>query len=86
MQHYMYGRAHFLVRSKWPDMYSYYPIKVDSLYSFLKWLASWIWLPWIDAYHKTKNMSNQINGFDLLVLGLVNISNRIGITIQRKII
>ena len=30
-QHYMYGRAHFLVRNKWTDMYSHYPMKVDSM-------------------------------------------------------
>ena len=85
-QHYMYGRAHFLVRSKWPDMYSPYPLKLNSTYSILKWIASWIWFPWIDAYHKAKNMKNEINGFDCLVLGLVNIGNRIGIAIQRNII
>ena len=85
-QHYMYGRANFLVRSKWPDMYSPYPLKLNSTYSILKWIASWIWFPWIDAYHKAKNMKNEINGFDCLVLGLVNIGNRIGIAIQRNII
>ena len=31
-------------------------------------------------------MKNEINGFDCLVLGLVNIGNRIGIAIQRNII
>ena len=85
-QHYMYGRAHFLVRSKWPDMYSPYPLKLNSTYSILKWIASWIWFPWVDAYHKAKNMKNEINGFDCLVLGLVNIGNRIGIAIQSNII
>jgi len=85
-QHFMYGRANFLVRSKWPDMYSPYPLKLNSTYSILKWIASWIWFPWIDAYHKAKNMKNEINGFDCLVLGLVNIGNRIGIAIQRNII
>ena len=86
MQHYMYGRAHYLVREKWPDMYSYYPMKIDSIYTFLKWLASWFWFPWIDAYRKSKNMKNVTNGFDFIVLGLINIGNRIGIAIQRNII
>ena len=85
-QHFMYGRANFLVRSKWPDMYSPYPLKLNSTYSILKWIASWIWFPWIDAYHKAKNMKNEINGFDCLVLGLVNIGNRIGIAVQSNII
>ena len=35
---------------------------------------------------KAKNMKNEINGFDCLVLGLVNIGNRIGIAIQSNII
>ena len=82
-QHYMYGRANYLVRSKWPDMYSPYPLKLNSTYSILKWIASWIWFPWVDGYYKAKNMKNEINGFDCLILGLVNISNRIGIAIQR---
>lgn len=85
-QHYMYGRAHFLVRRKWPDMYSYYPIKINSFYSLLKWFASWVWFPWIDAYHKAKNMNNVMNGFEFLVILLINMSNRIGIAIQRNIV
>jgi len=36
VQHYMYGRAYYLVRSKWPDMYCVYPHKVHSLKDFLR--------------------------------------------------
>ena len=85
IQHYMYGRAHFLVRKKWPDMYSYYPIKIDSLFSSLKWLASWVWFPWVDAYRKVKKINKSINGFDLFVLSTINIVNRIGSAVQRNI-
>ena len=83
-QHYMYGRAHFLVRSKWPEMYSPYPKKIDSIYTFLKWLASWVWFPWLDAFLKSCKMVNQPNGFEFFTLGLINISNRIGTSVQKN--
>jgi GT2 family glycosyltransferase len=83
-QHYMYGRAHFLVRSKWPEMYSPYPQKIDSIYSFLKWLASWVWFPWLDAFLKSCKMVSQPNGFEFFTLGFINISNRIGTSIQKN--
>lgn len=83
-QHYMYGRAHFLVRSKWPEMYSPYPKKIDSIYTFLKWLASWVWFPWLDAFLKSCKMVSQPNGFEFFTLGLINISNRIGISVQKN--
>jgi len=82
-QHYMYGRAHFLVRSKWPEMYSPYPLKVDSIYLFLKWLASWVWFPWLDAFIKSRKMMYQPNWFEYFTLGLINMSNRIGISVQK---
>lgn len=84
LQHYMYGRSHFLVRSKWPDMYSPYPIKIDSIYSFIKWLASWVWFPWLDAFLKSCKMMNQPNGFEFFTLGFINISNRIGTSVQKN--
>ncbi len=67
-------------------MYSYYPIKIDSLFSSLKWLASWVWFPWVDAYRKVKKINKSINGFDLFVLSTINIVNRIGSAVQRNII
>jgi GT2 family glycosyltransferase len=83
-QHYMYGRAHFLVRSKWPEMYSPYPKKIDSIYTFLKWLASWVWFPWLDAFLKSCKMKSQPNGFEFFTLGFINISNRIGTSVQKN--
>jgi len=41
-QHYMYGRAHYLVRKKWPEMYSHYPLVIHSLWHVIKWISSWI--------------------------------------------
>lgn len=35
-QHYMYGRAYYLVRKKWPQMYSIYPHGLDSPKKILK--------------------------------------------------
>ncbi len=35
-QHYMYGRAYFLVRHKWPDMYCVYPHQLRSLRDVLR--------------------------------------------------
>jgi GT2 family glycosyltransferase len=83
-QHYMYGRAHFLVRSKWPEMYSPYPTKIDSIYSFLRWCASWVWFPWLDAFLKSCKMVSRPNGFEFFTLGFINISNRIGTSIQKN--
>ena len=82
-QHYMYGRSHYLVRKKWPEMYSIYPIKIDSVSSMLKWLASWFWFPFIDAYHKSCRMKGVINGFEFMTFYLVNLSNRVGIFVQK---
>ena len=35
-QHYMYGRAYYLVRSKWPEMYCVYPHQLRQPKAFLK--------------------------------------------------
>lgn len=35
-QFYMYGRAYYLVRKKWPEMYSVYPININNLHDLLK--------------------------------------------------
>ena len=61
-QHYMYGRAHYLVRNKWENMYSHYPIRIDSFMSVLKWCASWTWIPLQDAIQKAKKMNSLLNG------------------------
>lgn len=36
LQHYMYGRAYFLVRRKWPEMYCVYPHTFRSVKDYLK--------------------------------------------------
>jgi cellulose synthase/poly-beta-1,6-N-acetylglucosamine synthase-like glycosyltransferase len=82
-QHFMYGRAHYLVRKKWPEMYSHYPLKISSIKSLLKWFASWTWTPINDAVQKSSRLTSQMNGFDILVFLFVNLSNRVGTAMQR---
>jgi glycosyltransferase involved in cell wall biosynthesis len=82
-QHFMYGRAHYLVRKKWPEMYSHYPLKISSFKTLLKWYASWSWTPFNDAIKKTSQLTSKMNGFDILVFLFVNLSNRVGTAIQR---
>ena len=85
-QHYMYGRAHYLVRSKWENMYSPYPKKITSFYFLLKWAASWTWIPIFDAHRKAKKISMFPNGFDILIIFLINLTNRFGSYYQRNIV
>jgi len=82
-QHFMYGRAHYLVRKKWPDMYSHYPLKISSIKLLLKWFASWSWTPLNDAVKKSSQLTSKMNGFDILVFLIVNLSNRVGTAMQR---
>ncbi len=51
-QFYMYGRAYYLVRQKWPDMYCVYPRKIGKIKDFLKLLffvCSTGWEPFMMA-------------------------------------
>ena len=34
-QHYMYGKSYYLVRQKWPQIYSIYPPKINSIFLLL---------------------------------------------------
>ena len=83
-QHFMYGRAHYLVRKKWPEMYSHYPLKISSFKTLLKWYASWSWTPFNDAIKKSSQLTSKMNGFDILVFLFVNLSNRVGTAFQRN--
>jgi len=85
-QHFMYGRAHYLVRTKWPEMYSHYPIKITSIKQFVRWIISWTWVPFYDATQKAKRMNQALNGFDVLILFFVNLSNRVGSFYQKYLV
>jgi GT2 family glycosyltransferase len=82
-QHFMYGKAHYLVRNKWKNMYSHYPLKINSFFSVLKYCASWTWIPLHDAIQKAKKMDSLINGFDIITFWIINMANRFGSSIQR---
>ena len=78
----MYGRAYYLVRKKWPEMYSFYPPSISSVSTFLKLIASWTFVPFLDAISKAKMLNTHPNGFEILTILIINISNRIGITVE----
>ena len=51
-QHYMYGRAYYLVRRKWPEMYCVYPHQVKRLRDIVKglnFLAAIFYQPFLSA-------------------------------------
>lgn len=51
-QHFQYGRAYYLVRRKWPEMYSVYPCRLRRPRDFLKgvyFLAGILHLSWLQA-------------------------------------
>jgi GT2 family glycosyltransferase len=51
-QHYMYGRAYYLVRRKWPDMYCIYPHRFRRFKDFLKagnFAAGLIYQPFLSS-------------------------------------
>jgi len=84
-QHYMYGKAHYLVRNKWPDMYSSYPLKVHSFYHLLKLIRSWILAPLDDAYLKSKMIIPKRRIISFLILWLISLNFRIGSRVQQYI-
>ena len=59
-QHYMYGRAYYLVRKKWPNMYCAYPRKINSLKMVLKGFF-YIIQPFFDAFSKLKYIPGFLN-------------------------
>lgn len=68
-QHYMYGRAYYLVRSKWQNMYCAYPRKMDSPKMFLKGVFYWI-QPFVDGWSKLKHVPgffNKIVAYPIIV-------------------
>jgi len=64
-------------------MYFHYPLKISSIKLFVKWFASWSWTPLNDAVQKSSQLGPKMKGFDILVFLFVNLSNRVGIAMQR---
>ena len=83
-QHYMYGRAYFILRRKWENMYSIYPKKIESYSDLIKYIASWTYTPFMDAVLKSKLLKNK-NPLNVLAIYLVNLCNRVGIFIQKNL-
>lgn len=68
-QHYMYGRAYYLVRDKWREMYCVYPHGIKKTKDLLKvgnFLASTLYEPLL-ASVKLRKLSDVLLGFPLLL-------------------
>ncbi|WP_288955303.1 glycosyltransferase [uncultured Polaribacter sp.] len=68
-QHYMYGRAYYLVRKKWQNMYCAYPRKIDSTKMFLKGIYYWV-QPFFDGASKLKYIDgffNQLKAYPIII-------------------
>jgi GT2 family glycosyltransferase len=81
-QHYMYGRAYYLVRRKWPDMYCVYPHGFHSKKDFLKainFFAAAFYQPFLNA-RRLPNTSDRLRSLPTLVGA--EIAWRIGMVIQ----
>lgn len=69
-QHYMYGRAYYLVRRKWVDMYSVYPRHFRSLRDYLKlanFFVATIYVP-AQTGMKLKTWGDRIIGIPILMV------------------
>jgi len=68
-QHYMYGRAYYLVRQKWPDMYCVYPHGFTRSKDVLKAInvfASIIYKPLLQA-RELPSLRDRLLGYPILV-------------------
>ncbi len=61
-QHYMYGRAYYLVRKKWPDMYCVYPHGFRRPKDFLK-AVNFIFSAFYQPFLSLCRLSNWKDGF-----------------------
>jgi len=81
-QHFMYGRAYYLVRCKWPDMYCIYPHKVRRLKDILKtinFLAEAVYQP-ILVSSRLNTWPDRLLALPILIVNQV--AWRCGIIIQ----
>jgi len=82
-QHYMYGRAYYLVRKKWPEMYSVYPHKFNSIKAVFKFLYMTI-SPIIDAIKKSKRMPTLSRSIiSIPIISMINYFWLIGLMNQK---
>jgi Predicted glycosyltransferases len=69
-QHYMYGRAYYLVRRKWPDMYCVYPHTISCFRDVLKvgnCLAGLVYEP-LRASRKVSSLGGQLRMLPMIFL------------------
>jgi GT2 family glycosyltransferase len=66
-QHYMYGRAYYLVRRKWPDMYCVYPHALRRPKDFLK-VLNFMAAPFYEPfqYAARLNLADRLQAYPLL--------------------
>ena len=82
-QFYMYGRAYYLVRRKWPEMYSVFPQRVSSVRDFLR-LVYFIISTFSEPFISSMKMSSWIDRILALpILYLLHIAWKSGILIQK---
>ncbi len=82
-QFYMYGRAYFLVRSKWPEMYRIYPLGSLRLREFLKliyFVASTAFEPFVSAMKMPRRLDRILA---LPVFYILHIAWKTGMLIQK---
>ncbi len=69
-QHYMYGRAYYMVRRKWPEMYCVYPHGFKRARDFLKvihFFVAIIYQPVLDT-GKLRTWSDRIKALPILIV------------------
>ena len=69
-QHYMYGRAYYLVRHKWPDMYCVYPRQLRSLRDVLKGIHFFLAAVYEPALYasRLKSVRDKITAWPILFI------------------
>ena len=69
-QHYMYGRAYYLVRRKWPDMYAVYPRAIQRPRDLLKgvYFVASVFLDALRMAWKLSSWSDRVVALPLLTL------------------
>lgn len=68
-QHYMYGRAYYLVRQKWPEMYCIYPHRISRFRDFLKlgfFVLGTLYLPGLLSAQLDRNR-DRVLGYPILL-------------------
>lgn len=82
-QHYMYGRAYYLVRRKWPDMYCIYPHGFRRPKDFVKAVHT-LALPFYQPFLSARHLSNWMDRLRALpILFAVGLAWEYGMLVQK---